>query len=145
MVPISLPGYTQPIDSRVLAATIEPALASEFPFQRDMNTGNTVRFIKITLSRPFLLTLVSGNRSVLAGHQAPSATAGAAVQPPPTSDRITSTARTCTSCFTPTPRSFLRQPVSAPQFLPSTESSLEPDPLVSQRHHNRMCPFVHRG
>ena len=47
MVSISLPGYTQPIDSRVIAAAAEPAFASAFPFQQDMNTGNTVRFITI--------------------------------------------------------------------------------------------------
>ena len=50
MVHISLPGYPwQAIDSRVVAATAETALVSEFPFQRDMNTGNTVRFITVTL------------------------------------------------------------------------------------------------
>ena len=43
MVPISLPGYPEVIDSRVLAAASEPELVSDFPFQRDMNTGNTVR------------------------------------------------------------------------------------------------------
>ena len=37
------------MDPRVVAATTEPALSSEFPFQRDMNTGNTVRFIAIIL------------------------------------------------------------------------------------------------
>ena len=45
MVPISVPGYSWPIDSRILAATNEPAFMSEFPFQRDMNIGNPVRFI----------------------------------------------------------------------------------------------------
>jgi len=45
MVPISLPGYTWPIDSRIAAAATEPPFAPDFPFQRDMNTGNTVRFI----------------------------------------------------------------------------------------------------
>jgi len=50
MVHISLPGYAwQAIDSRIVAATTEPALASEFPFQRDMNTGDTVRLITIGL------------------------------------------------------------------------------------------------
>ena len=48
MVHISLPGYSwQALDSRVLAAITEPALAPEFPFQRDMNTGNTVWFIVV--------------------------------------------------------------------------------------------------
>ena len=45
MVPISLPGVPEPIDSGVIATTAEPDFASEFPFQRDMNTGNAVRFI----------------------------------------------------------------------------------------------------
>ena len=50
---ISLPGVSQPTDSRVIAAIDEPKLASEFPFQRDMNTGDTVRFILILLPEPF--------------------------------------------------------------------------------------------
>ena len=45
MVPISLPGFPEPIGSGVIATTAEPDFASEFPFQRDMNAGNTVRFI----------------------------------------------------------------------------------------------------
>ena len=57
-LPISLPGYTHPTDSRVIAAISEPVFASEFPFQRDMNTGNTVRFVTITSSGPFLLTFI---------------------------------------------------------------------------------------
>ena len=47
MVPISLPGFPQSIDSRVIATTAEPDFTSEFPFQRDMNTGDTVRFIVV--------------------------------------------------------------------------------------------------
>ena len=43
MLPISLPGYSEAINSRVLAAASEPEFTSEFPFQRDMNIGNTVR------------------------------------------------------------------------------------------------------
>jgi len=38
-----------PIDSRIVVATAEPAFASDFPFQRDMNTGNTVRPITVVL------------------------------------------------------------------------------------------------
>ena len=47
VVPISLPGFPEPLDSRVIATIAEPDFASEFPFQRDMNTGNTVRFIAV--------------------------------------------------------------------------------------------------
>ena len=47
MVPISLPGFPEPLDSRVIAAIAEPDFASEFPFQRDMNTGDTVRLIVV--------------------------------------------------------------------------------------------------
>ena len=47
MVSISLPGFPQPIDSRVIATTAEPDFASEFPFQRDMNAGDTVRVIAV--------------------------------------------------------------------------------------------------
>ena len=50
MVPISLPGYTQSIDSRVIAAIAEQAFSFEFPFQRDMNTGNTVRHATVVSS-----------------------------------------------------------------------------------------------
>ena len=54
MVPISLPGYSWPIDSRILAATNEPAFTAEFPFQRDMNIGNPVRFVlAVGLCDPF--------------------------------------------------------------------------------------------
>ena len=54
MVPISVPGYSWPIDSRILAATNEPAFTSEFPFQRDMNIGNPVRFVPaVGLCDPF--------------------------------------------------------------------------------------------
>ena len=53
MVPISLPGFPQSIDSRVIATTAEPDFASEFPFQRDMNTGNTVRFITVVYCPEF--------------------------------------------------------------------------------------------
>jgi len=49
MVSISLPGFAWPIDSKVVAATAEPAFASDFPFQRDMNAGNTVRHITVVL------------------------------------------------------------------------------------------------
>ena len=47
MVSISLPGFPQPIDSRVIATTAEPDFAPEFPFQRDMNAGDTVRVIAV--------------------------------------------------------------------------------------------------
>ena len=57
MVPISLPGFPEAIDSRVIAVTAEPDFASEFPFQRDMNTGNTVRFVMIVLSGLFFIVL----------------------------------------------------------------------------------------
>jgi len=54
MVSISLPGYTWPIDSRIYAATNDPGFSSEFPFRRDMNTGDPVRFIiAVVLSGPF--------------------------------------------------------------------------------------------
>ena len=54
VVSISLPGYTWPIDSIVNAATTEPAMASDFAFQRDMNTGDMVRIIMVVmLSRQF--------------------------------------------------------------------------------------------
>ena len=36
-----------------MAAAAEPALASEFPFQQDMNTGNAVRFIAVLSSGLF--------------------------------------------------------------------------------------------
>ena len=55
MVSISLAGYPKSIDSKITAAIAEPAFASEFPFQRDMNTGNTVRFTMATLSGLYLL------------------------------------------------------------------------------------------
>ena len=54
MLPISLPGYPQVIDSRVLAAASEPEFASEFPFQRDMNIGNTVRYVAVALFGSFV-------------------------------------------------------------------------------------------
>jgi len=54
MLPISLPGFPEVLDSRVLAAASEPEFASEFPFQRDMNTGNTVRCIAVVLSGSFV-------------------------------------------------------------------------------------------
>ena len=44
---VSLPGYTYPGDSRVIAAAAEPDFVSEFPFQRDANAGNSVRLITI--------------------------------------------------------------------------------------------------
>ena len=53
MVPISLPGFPEDIDSRVIATTAEPGFASEFPFQRDMNTGNTVRFLAVAYCPDF--------------------------------------------------------------------------------------------
>ena len=63
MVHISLPGYSwQPIASRVAEATTEPALVSEFPFQRDMNTGDTVRFIVIGLPGLPLITFRFGKQ-----------------------------------------------------------------------------------
>ena len=131
MVPISLPGFPEAIDSRVIAVTAEPDFASEFPFQRDMNTGNTVRFVMIVLSGLFLSSFLSGNRLVLVGYRAPLAMASAAALPPLTLDRITSIARTYTSCFTLKPRNFLRQPITIPQLLVSMGLSLEPDPPVS--------------
>ena len=51
---ISLPGFTQPSDSRVIQAISEPKIAAEFPFQRDMNTGDTVRFIAVPLPEFYL-------------------------------------------------------------------------------------------
>ena len=71
MVPISLPGFPQPIDSRVIAITAEPGFASEFPFQRDMNTGNTVRFITVVYSPDFFycpLSLEIDRRRLVTGH-----------------------------------------------------------------------------
>ena len=63
MVHISLPGYPwQAINSRVVAATTEPALASEFPFQRDMNTGDTVCFVMIGLPGLPLITYRFGKQ-----------------------------------------------------------------------------------
>ena len=63
MVHISLPGYPwQAIDSKVIAATTEPALVSEFPFQRDMNTGDAVRSIKIGLPGLPLITFRFGKQ-----------------------------------------------------------------------------------
>ena len=47
MVPISLPGFPEDIDSRVIATTAESGFVSEFPFQRDMNTGDTVRLLAV--------------------------------------------------------------------------------------------------
>ena len=38
-----------------MAAIAEPDFASEYPFQRDMNTGNTVCFITFAFSGPFPL------------------------------------------------------------------------------------------
>ena len=115
MVPISLPGYPKSTDSKITAAITEPTFASAFPFQRDMNTGNTVRFTTVTLSGPCLLICLRfWNRSVLAGYRALSATASALVRPPATSDRITLTALIYTSCFTPMLLSFSRQPISIP-------------------------------
>ena len=144
MVSISLPGYTHPIDSRIIGAINEPAFASEFPFQRDMNTGNTVRFTAVSLSELFLMAFVSGDRSALAGYKAPLETASAPVRPPPTLDRIILTARTYTFCFELKLRSFLRQPAMAPRLLLSMESSLGLDPLVSSRVHPWASPFVYR-
>jgi hypothetical protein len=54
MLPISLPGYPEIIDSRVLAAANEPEFSSEFPFQRDMNIGNPVRCVTVALSGSFV-------------------------------------------------------------------------------------------
>ena len=133
MVSISLPGYSWPSDARIAAATNDPGFSSEFPFQRDMNTGNTVRFITaVVLSGPFFdwLSFLWG-RSVLDGRRPPSATASAAVLPLPTLDRSTLTARTCTSCFTFTLRSSLRRTVPVTGSLASIGLSLEPGPPVS--------------
>ena len=58
MVPISLPGFPEPLDSRVIATTTEPDFASEFPFQRDMNTGNTVRPIVVIYCPDFVYRLL---------------------------------------------------------------------------------------
>ena len=57
MVPISLPGFPEPLDSRVIATIAEPDFASEFPFQRDMNTGDTVRFIAVVYYPDFFNVL----------------------------------------------------------------------------------------
>ena len=57
IVPISLPGFPEDIDSRVIATTAEPDFASEFPFQRDANTGNTVRFITVVYCPGFYIVL----------------------------------------------------------------------------------------
>ena len=134
MVPISLPGFPEDIDSRVIATTAEPDFASEFPFQRDMNTGNTVRFLAVVYCPDFFLSSsVSGDRSALVGYRVPSATVSVAAPPPPTSDRIILIARTYTSYFTLKLQNFLRQPITVPQPLASTELSLDsqPDPPVS--------------
>ena len=134
MVPISLPGFPQPIDSRVIAVTAEPGFASEFPFQRDMNTGNTVRFIAVVYSPDlFLLSSLFENRSASVGYRALLATAVAAVLLPPMLGRTTSIARTYISCFTFKLRNFLRQPAKDPQLLTSMGLNLDsqPDSLVS--------------
>ena len=47
---ISLPGSPQVTDPKVIATLSEPGFSKEFPFQRDMNTGDTVRFIPVPLS-----------------------------------------------------------------------------------------------
>ena len=130
---VSLPGYTYPGDSRVIAATAEPDFVSEFPFQRDPNAGNSVRLITILMSSLFLPAFVSENRSALAGYRAPLPMASAPARPPATLDRNTSIARTYISCFTPMLRSFLRPPILVPRLLHSMVLSSEPDPLVSQQ------------
>ena len=50
---ISLLGFTQPRDLGITAAIDEPKLAIEFPFQLDMNTGDTVRFTTVLLPELF--------------------------------------------------------------------------------------------
>src|SRR5258707_13864568 len=97
MVPISVPGYSWPIDSRILAATNEPGFMFEFPFQRDMNIGNPVRFI-LAVAILSLIVSVSWGRSALVGHKAPLVTVDAAVLPRPMLDRIMLIDRICTSC-----------------------------------------------
>ena len=57
MVPISLPGFPQIIDSRIIATTAEPGFAYEFPFQRDMNNGDTVRFIVVVYCPDFFIVV----------------------------------------------------------------------------------------
>ena len=136
MVPISLPGFPEPLDSRVIATTAEPDFSSEFPFQRDMNTGNTVRFITVVYCPDFFLSSsLFGNRLASVGYRAPLATAGAAALLPPTLDRIILTAQTYTSCFTSKLRNFLKQPITIPQLPASMglSSDSQPEPLVSQR------------
>ena len=54
MICVSLPGYARPIDSRVTAAIAEPGFASEFPFQQDMNAGDTVCFHHHLIVRTYL-------------------------------------------------------------------------------------------
>ena len=135
MVPISLSGFPQIIDSRIIATTAEPGFAYEFPFQRDMNNGDTVRFIVVVYCPDFLSSsVVSGNRLGLVGYKAPLVTDGAAALPLPTLVRITLIARTYTFWFMLKQRNFSRQPITVPQLLASTELSLasEPDPLVSR-------------
>ena len=115
MVSISLAGYPKSIDSKITAAIAEPAFASEFPFQRDMNTGNTVP-LPWPHCPDFICSfaLVSGNRSASVGYSVASATASAPVRPPATLDRVTLTARIYTSCFMPMLQNFLRLPISIP-------------------------------
>ena len=133
MVSISLPGYSYPIDSKIIAAAAEPEFASELPFQRDMNAGNAVRLPTLALRRlDFDFSLGFGHRSALAGFKVPLPTAGAPARPPPTLDRSTLIARTCTSWLTLRLRSFSKQPALVPRSLPSMGSSLEQDPLVSR-------------
>ena len=133
MVSISLPGYPKSIDSKITAAITEPGFASAFPFQRDMNTGNTVCFTTATLPGPCsLICLRFWNRSALAGYRALSAMASALVRPPATLDRITLTALIYTFCFTPMLPNFSRQPISVPRLLTSMGLSLGPDPVVSR-------------
>ena len=136
MVPISLSGFPQIIDSRIITTTAEPGFASEFPFQRDMNNGDTVRFIVVVYCPDFFLSssVVSGNRLALVGYKAPLVTDGAAALPLPTLVRITLIARTYTFWFMLKQRGFSGQPITVPQLLASTELSLasEPDSLVSR-------------
>ena len=133
MVSISLAGYPKSIDSKITAAIAEPVFASAFPFQRDMNTGNTVCFTAVASSGFYLfICLRFWNRSGLAGYKVPSVMANGLVQPPATSDRTALTARTCTSCFTHTLQNFLRPPISITPLLTSMGSNLELDPAVSR-------------
>ena len=131
MVPISLPGYPEVIDSRVLAAASEPEFISEFPFQRDMNIGNTVRCLVVHYLG-HSLTGFHFDRLALDGPRAALAMEHEAAQPLPMLDRTTSIVRTCISCFTPMPQKLLKQRETT-RPLHSMVLSLELVHLVSRR------------